>query len=208
MDTNKKTFINIRRPMYCVLLCLFTYATAFSIPETSYDKREYTIKAGFIYRFLFFARWPKNYAEGPNQKIIIGIIGDNPFGDIFNVIEGEKIEGKSIAIRYLKDDANGDEMCQCRILFITPALAPRIEQVLSLVKKHPVLTISETPLFIEKGGMINFVIRENRVEFEINRNAAEQVGIKLSSKLLRLAIHVINSSSPNSSSETRWEDTP
>ncbi len=39
--------------------------------------------------------------------------------------------------------------------------------------------------------MINFVLENDRVQFEVNRKAAEQVGLKISSKLLSVAKFVI-----------------
>jgi hypothetical protein len=39
--------------------------------------------------------------------------------------------------------------------------------------------------------MINFVLEDNRVQFEVNRKEAEQAGLKISSKLLSVAKLVI-----------------
>lgn len=204
MDTNKSTIIVCRRAFFLLLVYLFS--CSFSFSQSS--KREYTIKAGFIYKFMFFARWPKSYAVNTQFSVIIGILGENPFGDIFNVLEGEKVEGKPISLQYFGPDTPAADLRRCRILYIHPSMEPQLGNILEMLEKYPVLTVSEIRHFTQKGGMINFVIKNNRVEFEINKNAAQQVGIKLSSKLLRLAIHVIDATHSDQNDETRWEDTP
>jgi hypothetical protein len=53
------------------------------------------------------------------------------------------------------------------------------------------LTVGESADFLSLGGMINFVLEEDRVSFEINLEAAERHRLKLSSKLLAVA-RVVN----------------
>jgi hypothetical protein len=45
--------------------------------------------------------------------------------------------------------------------------------------------------FVERGGMINFVLENNRVLFEVNLKAAQQRGLKITSKLLNVAKLVV-----------------
>ena len=53
------------------------------------------------------------------------------------------------------------------------------------------LTVGDTKGFADCGGVINFVLENDRVQFEVNRKAAEQAGLKISSKLLSVAKLVI-----------------
>jgi len=45
--------------------------------------------------------------------------------------------------------------------------------------------------FLESGGMINFLIEDKKVHFDINNTAAKKAKLKISSKVLRLAKRVI-----------------
>lgn len=76
----------------------------------------------------------------------------------------------------------------CHILFIPSSVGPE-EQAAAIRKTHglPVLLVGETPDFAEQGGDVNFFIEDNRVRFEINREAAMRQRLKISSKLLGLA---------------------
>lgn len=50
-----------------------------------------------------------------------------------------------------------------------------------------VLTVGETDQFAAHGGVIQLILRDKQVRFEINVDAASQEGLKISSKLLALA---------------------
>jgi hypothetical protein len=56
--------------------------------------------------------------------------------------------------------------------------------------------VSDMPRFAERGGMIQFILEENRVRFQVNLAAAQNAGLVLSSQLLKLAALVRRSSSP------------
>jgi YfiR/HmsC-like len=153
--------------------------------------REYRLKAGFLYKFLDFAEWPPKKNMGTEFTIIIGIMGEDSFGDAFDLVVGESKAGKRLLVRRYNKDTPVDELKRCKVLFISPNLKDQVHDILKMLDGFPVLTVSEMPRFGQNGGMINFVMIENRVAFEINKKAAERVGIILSSKLLRVAARVI-----------------
>ena len=53
------------------------------------------------------------------------------------------------------------------------------------------MTVGQTRGFVTKGVIINFVMVDNRIRFEINLNSGEEAGLKISSKLLNLATNVV-----------------
>lgn len=156
---------------------------------------EYKIKASFLYNFLFYVTWPETgpgNADRPrDSKIVIGMMGKDPFGDFFKIVEGKKVFNKRIVIRRFKAGTHPSLLSQCHILFISASLKPVVADILESIEDYPVLTVSEIQGFAQKGGMINFVAMENNVSFEINRNAAAKVGITLSSKILRVAASIV-----------------
>ena len=58
----------------------------------------------------------------------------------------------------------------------------------SLTGKELAVTVGDTPGFLDHGGMMNFILEGSKVRFEIDLNAAEQAGLKISSKLINLAV--------------------
>jgi len=75
----------------------------------------------------------------------------------------------------------------CRILFVSSAETGLLERMIEAVSKQGVLTVSDMPQFVNRGGMIQFVTDDKRVRFEVNLTAAQRAGLTLSSELLKVA---------------------
>jgi hypothetical protein len=164
--------------------------------------REYKIKAAFLYNFIKFVDWPEEKVADPNEPIIIGIVGKDPFGDAFEPMTKKQIKGRNGLIKRfedvekLKKSSKTDKpaiepLRRCHLIFICSSEKENLTDIVNLVDKHGVLTVGETPNMIKSGGMINFVVEENKVRFEINLTAAKNNKIKIRSQLLRLAKKVI-----------------
>ena len=152
---------------------------------------EYPLKAGYLYNFLLLAGWPARPGEPASAPLVLGIVGDDPFGAAIDPIAGRGVDGRAIAIRRFAAAAAPDELAACHLLFLAPAAAPREQEILARLAGRPVLTVSDAAGFADRGGMIGFVIRGQRLRFEVNRGAAAAAGIELRSKLLRLADRVV-----------------
>ena len=165
------------------------------------ESKEYQIKAAFLYNFIQFVDWPKEKVADSNQPIIIGIIGRDPFGNVFESLKNKKIKGKSVVIRRVKTfeelKKNGEledkinELKKFHVLFICSSENKNLKQIIDPIKTNNILTVGETDNFLESGGIINFVLEEKKVRFEINLDAANTSKLKISSQLLRLAEKVI-----------------
>jgi hypothetical protein len=114
--------------------------------------------------------------------------GRDPFGPALDTtISGERIDGKPVVARRI---SKAGDATDCRILFIGTSENKQIKELLSTVGKLGVLTVSDLPQFIDQGGMVQFVIAENRVRFAINLAATREAGLNLSSELLKVAAEV------------------
>jgi hypothetical protein len=169
--------------------------------SASVGYREYDVKAAFLFNFIKFTDWPKNKPAEPN-KIIIGVLGQDQFGDSFNSVQNKLVRNKKLVIkRYgkftdlcknLKDNtanpcANLEDLKKCHLLFICKSETPHLKQILEAVSAGSVLTAGECDKFLDAGGMINFILSENKVAFEINTAAAKDAKIQINSRVLRLA---------------------
>ena len=76
------------------------------------------------------------------------------------------------------------------ILFVPRERGGELSEVLAAAKGHPALVVGESEGFAKRGGAINFFTEDSKLRFEINPDAARSAGLKISSRLLRLAVLV------------------
>lgn len=172
--------------IYCALLLpIYSLGTSNTLAQTQ-ESREYTLKAGFIYHFTKFIQWPVLIKrEIENDGLNFCLVGQDPFGNILVQLEQKlKRNGKGLLI---KRQVSVDEMPKCHILFVGQLENIQLNQILSRVHKSPVLVIGDSPGYAHRGVGINFIIKNNKIRFEINREAIEQTGLRVSSELLNIA---------------------
>ncbi len=146
---------------------------------------EYQVKAAFLYNFAKFVEWPAEAFADASAAIHLCVVGEDPFGEsLEQIVRGKAIQGRPLAIMRLKSD---QDPRTCQILFISSSEKQRFGQILARLRESSVLTVGETQHFAQLGGIINFVLEESKVRFEINANAAERARLKISAKLLSLA---------------------
>ncbi|HSY19875.1 MAG TPA: YfiR family protein [Candidatus Acidoferrales bacterium] len=148
---------------------------------------EYQIKAAFVYNFAKFVEWPPEAFAAPTSPIVIGVLGENVFGDnLQKAISNKVLNDRPLQFKEFHSVA---EATNCHILFISTSEKAKFSKIMQGLRGTSVLTVGETGEFIGAGGMINFVLEANKVRFQINDEAAKKAGLKISSKLLSLAIH-------------------
>lgn len=180
-----KSIMRFLRPIFAIGICLSLALGASAQAIDSSDSSEYLIKAGFIYNFAKLVGWPQSAFAQPDSPIVIGIVGTDPFGGIIDRILADKqIDSRHFVIKRLKW---GMDLKGCDILFIGSSEAAHLEEVIHSVRGLPVLTIGETPGFAKRGCIINLVVEDNKVRFEVNLDAAKQADLNISSRLLALA---------------------
>jgi hypothetical protein len=141
---------------------------------------EYAVKAAFLYNFSRFVTWP----VPPGQPFVVGVLGENPFGDALESIAGKPVGGDRLAVRLLQ---SAEEIGACRILFVAASEERRLPEILRRTALLPVLTVSDMERFAQRGGIIGLRTVDNRIRLEINAAAAQRAGLAISSQLLRLA---------------------
>lgn len=158
------------------------------IPQAKGAERtftEYKVKALFLFNFAKYVDWPAEIFPATNSPIIIGIVGKDKFGDeLEHAVEGKRVNGHGFTIKHL---AANDDLHVCQILFIADSEASQMKNILNKLDALPVLTVGEDKAFEENGGIIDFILKENRVRLEINLAAMNRAKLRISSKLLAVA---------------------
>ncbi len=191
---------------------LLTASLSATVCADSATNQEYRLKAAFLHNFMMFVegerfRWEPN-GEGspdPNEHVQIGIIGKAPFGQAFEPLKDKKIKHRAVVVKWFKGfsdlaDEDGhspqqhpqiEAIRRCHVLFISASEKPHIDAILNPIRTLGMLTVADMPGFLEAGGMINFVIEDKKVRFEVNLAAAKRAKLQIRSRLLRLARRVI-----------------
>ena len=171
------------RFLIIVVLC------SLAVGAQAQSATEYQLKAAFLFNFAKFIEWPPGSFPDATAPLRICIFGRDPFGDQLRNITNEKtVNKRKLEVSQVADLLHAKS---CHILFIASSEKASMKQILEGLGGASVLTVGDCKGFAEQGGMINFVLENDRVQFEVNRKAAEQAGLKISSKLLSVAKSVI-----------------
>lgn len=146
---------------------------------------EYQVKAVFLLNFTKFVEWPAQMFKSDNDPVAICVLGENPFGSTLKeAVRGKMVGNRTLTVRQI---AAAKDAAGCHILFLAIADGNRARAALAELSGRGVLTVGEADDFITAGGIVRFMLKDERVRLEINAGAAEKVSLKISSKLLSIA---------------------
>lgn len=145
---------------------------------------EYQVKAVFLFNFAQFVDWPATAFADAQAPLVIGVLGDDPFGPYLDkLVQSEKVGGRPLLVRRFQ---RLEDAAACHILFVARGAAPA-ERVAAALHGHSVLTVGDMDNFARLGGMVRFVTENGKIRLRINVDAAKEEGLVVSSKLLRWA---------------------
>lgn len=167
------------------VVCFLTMGALAQAPTAG----EYQVKAAFLFNFAKFVEWPPSSFSDAIAPLRICVFGQDPFGQELRDIANDKtINGRKLQVNQVSDLRVART---CHILFIASSDTAQVKQALESLRGTGALTVGDSKGFVEQGGMINFVLENERVRFEVNHKAATAAGLKVSSKLLNVAKSVI-----------------
>lgn len=172
-------FLRLRR------LVVFSLVVLVTMLPTWAATREYQLKAAFIFNFIKFVEWPQ-----PSGPIRVGILGTDPFEGELKKLEQKTVEGRAVKVTVFSEL---DQAKSYQVVFAAdPAQAQKLVQK---VAGLPVLTISDSPSFSQKGGGITLLSSRNRIRFSVNTETLKKSSLRASSKLLGLAAELYSQES-------------
>jgi hypothetical protein len=173
-----------------LLLATATSRTAFA--QAPVDERAY--KAAFLFNFAQFVEWPPSSFTDAQTPIVIGVLGQDPFGTILeDLVEGEVVHGRSLAVHRF---SKVEDVKICHILFVSASERASFPRIFAALKGRSVLTVGDVPGFASGGGIIGFVNDGKFVRMQANLAAARASGLTISSSILRLTTIVRGAGSP------------
>lgn len=188
--------VRSRASLWCVGLIGFglalgRLAAAGPQPDANSPITEHQVKAAFLYNFAKFVTWPSDANfTAPTDSLIIGAVGSSPVGDFLRgTAQGRVVRGHPVGVHLFRSPA---EIGPCHILY---AGQTDPEQVDALLRDHNwngVLTVGETDRFLELGGAIRFVVKDNRVGFVVNVAAVAHNSLEVGAGMLKVAHGVVS----------------
>ena len=144
---------------------------------------EYEVKAEYLERFTRFIDWPAD--STPSRTFRLCVIGANPFGSYLRDMTADmKFKGKPAELNHILVPR---ESRDCDLLFVPASQASQLPEIMKVTRDLPVLTVSDTAGFAQRGVCINFYNEGSKIRFEINNEAIKRSRLRVSSRLLDLA---------------------
>jgi hypothetical protein len=181
----------VRRILRATFICCLSFA---GLSARGQVAQENPLKAAFLCKFALFVEWPTNAFPATNTPITIGVLGgDRSFGkSLDEIVLNQIVQQRKLAVESYSNVEGiikqADEKNRvCHILFISQSESGKLGRILAALEGRHILTVGEGDRFCQSGGIIQFVIVENKVRFIINQDAAKAAKIKFSATLLDLA---------------------
>lgn len=172
-----------RSPAIAVISLLVVLASPGAVSTSADSEVEIRLKAAYIYNFARFVEWPARSGNGP---VRIGVLGKGDLASpLAQVVRGKTANGRSIEVAQI--DSLTDSDC-CEILLIERSESKHTQEIVQALAGKPVLTVCDEKDGFKEGVMIAFRVFEESVRFEINQEAAERAGLRISSQLLKVAL--------------------
>lgn len=177
--------MNARLRVLAAALCL-ALAPAFGQQGAAPEVR---IKAAFLYKFCAYVEWPPASFVEPGAPFTIGVMGADALADeLARLVEGRAVEERPVLVRKLR---RGAALAGLQVLFVGGQDAARLADILEGAKGLPLLTVTETRDRQAEGSMINFVLVDDKVRFDVALPPAEAGHLRISSRLLAVARKVL-----------------
>lgn len=169
----------MRKRLYAVLLAVLWCASKAYAGVVS----EYELKAAFLVNLSLFVEWP----AAVGSPLAICVLGEDPFGTSLKKFDNRLVGRRVVKVRQVTDSLAVND---CNMVFVTKGAVASLPQLMQLATAGKMVTIADGPGLAEKGAMINMLLRNDKIRFEVNLSAAKRSGVELSSQLLQLAIAV------------------
>jgi hypothetical protein len=171
------------RQWVACLIAPLLFGSAGSAAQRS-DSSEAAVKAAFLYNFSKFVDWPDAAFPQPATPFLVCAFADTAFrSELEGILRNEHVRGRPIAVAAASlEDARG-----CHIAYFAQPEAEHQARMFGAIRHAPVLTVGEGRRFLDQGGMVAFLLEDNRVRFAVNKRNADAAGLNISSRLLRVA---------------------
>lgn len=180
-----------RRPVFWAALLLAALWAALWLPLSHAEANaslERQVKAAYLYKFAGFVEWPEGSFARPDAPVVIGVAGADALADqLEQTVAGHTANGRPLLVKRVK---RGDSLAGIHMLFIASQDRALAQELLAASRGQPVLTVTDADETYGLGSMINFVIADERLRFEVSLKHAVAARLKISARMLSAAYRV------------------
>ena len=165
-----------------ILITFLFLSSGFKVSSVDANSK---MKAIFIMNFTKLIEWPKSYREG---SFVVGVVGQSPlYIELAKMAKTKRVAHQSLEIKKFK---TVNDITKCHILYVSRGKSEDISSVIKKVKSNSTLIITEKQGLVDKGSGINFIVKNNRQKFELNKKNVIKYKLKVSKSLEALAFTV------------------
>jgi hypothetical protein len=178
------------RTLLSVVITFSLLSVAAPLRAQNFSALEYRAKANYLANFPSFVEWPPEALPSVKASFLVCVFGEFSFGtSLAEITRGTAVQGRRIEVRWV---GKPQELSACQILFISRSERKRYSQALDAVRGRMVLTVGETPEFLDAGGIVSFSSQPGATQFDVNLETANKAHLKISSRLVAFARRVVN----------------
>lgn len=166
-------------------LILFVLLLSISaLGQVDVKQAEAHIKAVYIYNFSKYVEWPSDYRQG---DFVIGVVNGSPamIAELTKMAASKTAGSQKFIVKNYK---SANDIDKCNILYIPETSNGQLPDALKKLKGKSTLLVTESIGDAKRGAAINFVLKNSKQEFELNKGNAERSKLVVSSSLTTLAI--------------------
>lgn len=170
---------NVRK--FLIGLVLLACAAA---PALAQERLEQKLKAAYLYRFAAYVEWPEESFEAPASPFVIGVAGSAEVAEqLAQIVAGRNVGGHPVEVRRVDRRTQLEGM---HMLYLTGE-RELVEHILGHARGKSLLTVTDSEHGFAHGSMVNFVIADNRLRFEVALRRVNTGGLRISSRMLAAA---------------------
>jgi hypothetical protein len=149
---------------------------------------EAQIRAAMVFNLTRYVEWPAWKFSEPSAPFVLCFLANDAVGDDTDILVHDResreraVQDRRVTVRRVSSMA---ATANCHVLYASKLDRKKIVDAPAEMNKWAVLTISDNPT--AGGTVISLPMAENRVQIVVDLKAAQQSGLILSSKLLKIA---------------------
>lgn len=185
-----------RRPAFArlmLLACLTVNPWVAPIVNALEGAAETEIKAAMLYKFLGYIDWPTTSFADIKAPYRLTVFRAKPLSDELKILTaGREANGRSIQVLHTNSVGrlSRADVEKPHILFVGRDAENYLPALTKLAVEHSFLIVTESEKGLPQGSTINLRLDRGRIGFDVSLPDANKKNLKLSSRLLSVALSV------------------
>lgn len=169
----------------CLLLLQFVLLACAHAQGTLLERQ---VKAAYLYKFAGFVEWPEGSFARPDSPLVIGVMAADALAEqLEQVVAGHAVNGHPLLVKKLR---KGETLVNIHMLFLGALDKAALQEVMATSRDQPLLTVSDSQEVYAMGCIINFVVADERLRFEVALKPAAGARLRISARMLSAAYKV------------------